>query len=112
MRSCHFETCSQRLKALANADRLRIVGLLRKGALTVSDIAAVLGKDFASITHHLAILRRQQVLRATRRGRFFLYELALDVVETAGRGLEINFGRCLVYINDTHLSVVVLQDGG
>jgi hypothetical protein len=48
--------CAERLKALADADRLKIVQLLRGGPKNVSKITAELGQEIANVSHHLPIL--------------------------------------------------------
>jgi ArsR family transcriptional regulator, nickel/cobalt-responsive transcriptional repressor len=87
--------CAERLKALADEDRLRIVQALRGGQMHVSQLAEELGEDLANISHHLQILRRCGILQTERRGRFILYSLHPDVFPAAPeQGEHLDLGCC------------------
>jgi DNA-binding transcriptional ArsR family regulator len=49
------DKCAERLKAVADPDRLRIVECLRMGELTVSDISEILPMEIARLSHHRAL---------------------------------------------------------
>ncbi len=109
MDSNDFESCAERLKAMADPDRLRMVTLLRKGPLNVSEIATAMEQEIANVSHHLGILRRNQIVRATKQGRFVLYDLHPDVCvtsETESPNLQVNFGCCFVNLNGSQQSGV------
>jgi ArsR family transcriptional regulator, nickel/cobalt-responsive transcriptional repressor len=71
--------CAERLKALADADRLRIVQSLRSGPKNVGQIAAELRAEIANISHHLQILKRERLVDTQKNGRFVVYRLHPDV---------------------------------
>ncbi|MGI8982824.1 MAG: ArsR/SmtB family transcription factor [Pirellulaceae bacterium] len=71
--------CAERLKALGDEDRLRIVQALRNGRKSVSQLAEDLQEDIANVSHHLQILRRCGILQTERQGRFSLYSIHPDV---------------------------------
>jgi DNA-binding transcriptional ArsR family regulator len=71
--------CAERLKALADEDRLRIVQVLRAGPQNVSDISAELKEDIANVSHHLQILKREKIVETEKQGRFVVYRLHPDV---------------------------------
>jgi ArsR family transcriptional regulator len=71
--------CADRLKALADADRLRIVQLLRGGPKNVGQITAVLDMTIAMVSHHLQILKREKIVATEKFGRFAVYRLHPDV---------------------------------
>src|SRR5687767_6931935 len=73
--------CAERLKALADPDRLRIVQVLRSGPKNVSEIAAELSAEIANVSHHLQILKRERLVETEKRGRFVVYRLHSDVFE-------------------------------
>jgi len=73
------EECADRLKALADADRLRIVQSLRAGPKNVGEIAADLRADIANVSHHLQILKREKLVETEKQGRFVVYRLHPDV---------------------------------
>jgi DNA-binding transcriptional ArsR family regulator len=93
-----FENCAERLKALADPERLRIVQCLFEGPRTVGDISNQLGEELVNVSHHLAVLRRARILLARKAGRFVEYsihpEVTLDSLNGSTR--QINFGCCRV----------------
>ncbi|MCA9040856.1 MAG: winged helix-turn-helix transcriptional regulator, partial [Planctomycetaceae bacterium] len=46
------QICSEKLKALAEPIRLRIVDLLRDGEKTVTEIAENLDEEIVNVSHH------------------------------------------------------------
>jgi len=66
---------ADRMQALSSATRLRILLVLRDGALSVCQVAAVLGVPASTISSHLADLRRAGIVGERRRGRFVWYAL-------------------------------------
>jgi DNA-binding transcriptional ArsR family regulator len=71
--------CAERLKALADEDRLRIVQILRGGGKNVGEIATQLGAEISNVSHHLQILKREGIVETEKQGRFVLYRLHPDV---------------------------------
>jgi ArsR family transcriptional regulator len=71
----HLDALATRLQALANPMRLRILLVLRDGAMSVCQIAAVLDVPASGITSHLAELKRAGIVGENRRGRFAWYAL-------------------------------------
>jgi ArsR family transcriptional regulator, nickel/cobalt-responsive transcriptional repressor len=87
--------CAERLKALADPDRLRIVQLLRGGPRNVSDIAAELDVDLANVSHHLQVLKREKLVETEKRGRFVQYRLHPAVFEATRTTNEcLDLGCC------------------
>jgi DNA-binding transcriptional ArsR family regulator len=71
--------CAERLKALADEDRLRIVQALRGGEKNVGQLAAELSEDIANVSHHLQIPKRERIVETEKQGRFVVYRLHPDV---------------------------------
>jgi DNA-binding transcriptional ArsR family regulator len=71
--------CAERLKALADADRLRIVQALRAGPKNVGGIASDLKAEIANVSHHLQILKREKLVETEKHGHFVVYRLHPDV---------------------------------
>lgn len=67
--------CARLLKAMADADRLRIVQFLRSGSHHVSEVAEALELDIAKTSHHLGVLRNAGFVHSEREGRFVHYSL-------------------------------------
>ncbi len=64
------------LSALADPTRVRILHLLRGGALCVGDLAAVLKVLQPKASRHLAYLQRARLIDGERRSGFMFYALA------------------------------------
>src|SRR3954466_14243095 len=92
-----FQDCADRLKALADPDRLRIVLSLFAAAKNVGELADDLGDEIVKVSHHLGILRRAKIGRAEKQGRFVRYCLHPDVTVGTGASSKpkrIDFGCC------------------
>ena len=63
-------------RALADPTRVRILHLLRQGALCVGDLVAVLDIPQPKASRHLAYLRRTHLVEDERRGAWSFYRLA------------------------------------
>lgn len=68
-------------KALADPNRRKILGLLKKKDMSVSDIQKHFAFTQASLSHHLDILKRADLVVTERRGQFIHYSLNTSVVE-------------------------------
>jgi hypothetical protein len=74
-------------KSLADANRLRIVGLLAHRAHTVDELAEVLGLRPSTISHHLRKLGSADLVSATVQGHYHLYALDTDALQARARAL-------------------------
>ena len=87
-----LERIAERLKALADATRLRILHALGGGEVAVSDLVQQVGGTQANVSKHLAILRRLGVVAARRDGVFVYYRVidptALEICRTVCDALE------------------------
>ncbi|MGE3779891.1 MAG: ArsR/SmtB family transcription factor [Pirellulaceae bacterium] len=72
--------CAERLRALGDPLRLRIVALLRQGEMTVGDIAQFLDVELVNASHHLQNLRHAGLVTPRREGRFIYYSLHKDLL--------------------------------
>src|SRR6478672_9459125 len=87
--------CAERLKALADEDRLHIVQILRSGPKNVSEIAAELKEDITNVSHHLQILKREDIVETEKQGRFVVYRLHPDVFAATRSSADcLDFGCC------------------
>lgn len=90
-----FEACAERLKAIADSERLRIVLRLFEGERNVSELADELGEEIVKVSHHLGVLRHAGVVQAEKQGRFVVYRLHPEVVVSGdGDARRIDFGCC------------------
>jgi len=87
--------CAERLKALADEDRLRIIQVLRSGPKNVGEIAGQLKEEIANVSHHLQILKREGIVETEKQGRFVVYRLHPDVyAEKRSAGECLDLGCC------------------
>jgi ArsR family transcriptional regulator len=68
-------------RALADPTRRRILELLRDGDLAAGDIASRFPIAFASVSHHLQILKDADLVLARRDGQFIRYSLNTTVFQ-------------------------------
>jgi len=68
-------------QALADPNRQKILGILKKKDLAVQDILKHLDITGASLSHHLAILKKTDLVSAERDGQQIIYSLNLSVFE-------------------------------
>ncbi len=66
------------LKAMANEWRLMILCQLSEGEKTVSELQATLGLSQSALSQHLAILRREKIVRARKHAQSVSYSLSGD----------------------------------
>ncbi|TWT60293.1 ArsR/SmtB family transcription factor [Rubinisphaera italica] len=92
------EYCAERLKALSDPLRLKIVGLLRHGELTVTDISQFLETEIVTVSHHLKILKHSQFVTPRRQGRFIYYSLNKNLIQESIESL--NLGCCKIQIGE------------
>ncbi len=74
------------LKAMANEWRLMILCQLSEGEKTVSELQGMLGLSQSALSQHLAVLRREKIVRARKHAQSVSYSLsgeeATKVMET------------------------------
>src|SRR5512141_2281551 len=74
-------------KALADANRLKIVGLLAQHPYSVEELAALLGLKASTVSHHLAKLAEAGLVTARAEGYYSMYELDRKALEATRRNL-------------------------
>ena len=82
-----FDATLAFLKALANEQRLRIVGLLMDQRRSVQELAALIGLKEPTICHHLAVLNKVGLLEMTAEGNTHWYRLRTDQILALGRSV-------------------------
>ena len=68
-------------RALSDSTRREILSILREGPKTAGEIAAHFPTTFATISHHLAVLRDCGLISDEKQGKYILYELNTSVLE-------------------------------
>jgi ArsR family transcriptional regulator, nickel/cobalt-responsive transcriptional repressor len=68
------------MQALATPSRVRILGRLRAGALSVNELADAVGMEASAVSHQLRLLRHLGFVIGRRDGRRVVYDLYDDHV--------------------------------
>lgn len=97
--------CTKFLKAVADPERLRIIGCLQGGPLSVGEIAERLKAPVANVSHHLKQLKIGEVVTATKRGKQVIYALDPEVLKRPkgkGGALDVlDFGCCRLELGES-----------
>ena len=72
-------------KALSDASRLKIVGLLAQRPYSVEELAALLDLKPSTISHHLARLSKAGLVTARAEGYYSIYQLDKEALEATTR---------------------------
>lgn len=73
----------QTFRALADPTRRRILELLRDDDLAAGEIAGHFDMAFASVSHHLQVLRDAGLVQSRRDGQHIIYSLNTTVFQDA-----------------------------
>ena len=68
-------------KALSDPARREILELLKNGSLPAGEIARNFDMTQATVSYHLKILRKADLIREKRDRNFIFYELNMTIVE-------------------------------
>jgi DNA-binding transcriptional ArsR family regulator len=82
-----LELVRLRLEALSHPMRLRLLRTLARGSFTTGELALAWELTTPEVSRHLAMLRRADLLRTERRGRYVRYELDTSVITSLGEDL-------------------------
>jgi len=74
-------------KALADANRLKIIGLLAQGEYPVEDLAEILNLRPSTVSHHLSKLAKAGLVSARSESYYNLYRLETQTLEEMSRRL-------------------------
>jgi len=73
------------LKAIGDANRLRMMCLLFSGEKCVCDLEEQLGISQPLVSHHLSVLREMGLVRVRKSGTWCYYSLVPEAVERLNR---------------------------
>lgn len=74
-------------KALSDPNRRKILKLLREKDMSVSEILKHFDFTQASLSHHLDVLKRADLVLDERKGQFVFYSLNVSVFEELVSGI-------------------------
>ncbi len=83
----HNQELLQFFKALADANRLKIIGLLAQNEFSVEELAEMLGLRASTVSHHLARLGQAGLVSARAESYYNLYRLEQQALESMARRL-------------------------
>jgi predicted transcriptional regulator len=72
-------------KAMADANRLKIIGLLAQKPHSVEELAAILDLRSSTVSHHLSRLAQAGLVSARAESYYNMYQLDKDALEKAAR---------------------------
>lgn len=88
-------TCASKLKILSDPTRLGVLESLITGPKNVGELMDELGVEQSLLSHHLAVLRDNGLVEATREGKTMIYQLPEGVSDSTA-GKAINLGCCKI----------------
>jgi DNA-binding transcriptional ArsR family regulator len=88
------DLCAEKLKALSEPLRLRIVDLLREGPKNVGELAEALDVEVVIASHHLNILYHAGLAKREKHGRFVVYRLPEGLLVGRSKKDHLDLGCC------------------
>jgi len=88
-------------KALADSNRLKIIGVLAQKPCTVEHLAALLNLGISTTSHHLSMLAHAGLVSAEANGHYYTYSLQTDVLREMAQRLlkEENLPKLSDYVD-------------
>jgi hypothetical protein len=83
----HYDELLDFFKALADANRLKIVGFLARRPYTVEELAEAIGLSVSTTSHHLSYLHRASLVSARSSGHYAIYSLEVLALQEKARHL-------------------------
>ena len=74
-------------KALADENRLKIVGLLAQHPYTVENLAMTLGLGVSTVSHHLSKLAKAGLVSVQVDGHYYVYSLQVEALKAMAQRL-------------------------
>lgn len=74
-------------KALADENRLKIIGLLVQQPRSVEELSAAIGLGMSTTSHHLARLAKAGLVSARTDGHYYIYSLHTDALKDMSQRL-------------------------
>jgi len=80
-----YQALLEFFKALADANRLKIVGFLAQRPYSVEELAQALGLGVSTTSHHLAYLSHVGLVSARAKGHYSIYSLEIEALKAMAR---------------------------
>ncbi|MBO8137936.1 MAG: winged helix-turn-helix transcriptional regulator [Desulfotomaculum sp.] len=92
-------------KAIAHPTRIRILELLKDGELCVCEIFEKLNVEQANTSQHLAVLKKQDILKSRKEGLRVIYSIkypeVIEILEIADKILKMQLDEALKAFGST-----------
>jgi DNA-binding transcriptional ArsR family regulator len=72
---------NEAFKALADPTRREVLRLLRRSEMSAGELAEHFDMTKPTMSHHFAVLKQADLIRAQRRGQQVIYELNTTILE-------------------------------
>ena len=82
-----FNQLLQFFKVLGNESRLKILGLLANGERSVGELAALLDVREPTVSHHLAMMKKLNLVKAYADGTTRIYSLNAQALDAMNRDI-------------------------
>lgn len=88
-----MDPCAEKLKVLSNPQRLKILDLLSKEKLNVSEINDRIDIPQNLLSYHLKVLEEYELIQGQRAGKNIVYQKTTNL-KSAGNKMSINLKCC------------------
>lgn len=68
-------------RALSDPNRRQILDLLKEGRMSAGELLAHFAMTGATLSHHLSLLKKANLVRSEKEGKFIYYELNMTVTD-------------------------------
>ena len=93
------ENCAEKLQAIAEPNRIRMIECLRTKSMNVTELARALNVEIVNVSHHLGVLRSAELVLDEKHGRFVIYSLHTKYFSNEGNKTTLlELGWCRVEI--------------
>ena len=93
------ENCAEKLQAIAEPNRIRIIECLRTKSMNVTELAKALNVEIVNVSHHLGVLRSAELVQDEKHGRFVIYSLHPKYFSSEGnKATYLDLGWCKIEI--------------
>lgn len=83
-----YETLLEFFKALADANRLKMIGFLAEKPRSVGELAELLGLSVSTTSHHLSYLTHVELVSARAEGHYYIYSLHTERLKSMAQSLN------------------------
>lgn len=83
-----YEVLLEFFKALADANRLKMIGFLAEKPHSVGELADLLGLSVSTTSHHLSYLTHVELVSARAEGHYYIYSLHTEKLAELAQSLR------------------------